>query len=211
MKTSPIHVCLLFRVFLSALLLGMVLPFDAEAVSQEDPAGPGSGGNTVHFLYPSLLNATLTVTPVGGVSYDYQVNFVNTDASELWHFMVWTEEPAISYSGSFTSVHSSSLDAVIATYDPRNLDPNLTSRVSMNYPAPWPSTGLPVGESGQLNFNLSGYYDTFIYGYETVDSGYAVDNGGFLAAVGTAVIPEPTTLTLLSLGSLALVMARRRR
>jgi hypothetical protein len=36
-------------------------------------------------------------------------------------------------------------------------------------------------------------------------------SGGYTADMMIYVIPEPTTLTLLSLGSLALVMARRRR
>jgi len=154
------------------------------------------------FNHDSKLNVSLAITALGGGSYRYTFSFTNSEPSNIWHFLVWTNGPVSNVQGSFQRsdnghaipVVSSNYspygpDPVIKEYDARNLDSKISWYTHMNYyPFAGGGTGLASGKTASFSFTASFYKTSFFYGYETLNHGWAGDNfKKDLAAVGTAI------------------------
>lgn len=120
----------------------------------------------VYYDYPTRIDPVLTITPTGGNFYNYAIDFSNTDTSPIWHFLVYTRLQPTSYTGSFPYVWNDPVGAGFSQYDARNLDPTLSDNIHMNYSYP-ATEGLLSGDLGHISFTLNGYYDSFLFGYET--------------------------------------------
>jgi hypothetical protein len=194
------------------MLTAVALVRISQAQSSSDLYSGGSGGDPVQGLYPTRLNPTITVAPAGP-NYVYTVNFVNTDTSPVWDFVVYTEATALTHSGIFSATVSVPITTVLPEFDARNLDPNITYLTGsyVNGATFPPASGLAVGGTGYLTFTLDSYYSSFIYAYETLASGSARSNGGYMAAYGTVSVPEPAGWSLMATGLLGTIFVRRRR
>ena len=188
---------------------------------------PKGLGNTVKWYYWSPITVVETINNLGGGSYRYNYSFVNVDVSPIWHFGINTtfitqarggsETGGTKFTGhdSWTYPDWMPVSSVHSSYDARNLDPAIvgvtnTSRYVMTAPTP-SIDDIQVGEAASGYSFTASIYDPSpkYYYYETIASGYAQTNGtGKVAAVGLTV-PEPGTVLLLGLGSLALFRKRR--
>ncbi len=59
----------------------------------DDPIGPGSGGNTVKYHYWSPLTVVENITSLGGGQWQYDYSFTNLDTSPIWLFALYTDFP----------------------------------------------------------------------------------------------------------------------
>lgn len=201
----------------------LILPAaSATPISPISRGSGGSGGNSVKYLYQSPLTVVEKVTDIGGGSYKYEYSFTNVDTSDIWGFGVWTtfvisDMPVIT---TFTECPtwgavSYPVDDSVPEYDPRNLDPAIVYHAD-TWTEPFfepfaPINCIPVNQAVSGFSFTSNHYDPSpkYYNYETIASGYALTNGGYLAAVGQTV-PEPGTILLLGFSGLALLKKRRR-
>ncbi len=173
---------------------------------------------SVEYMYESPLTVTETITDIGSDSYKYEYSFTNVDTSPIWHFSVYTTFARTGRTtSSFTEYpgwvrQMTSVTEVYPEYDARNLDPYISHSFYTN-PTSWDDfdSGIPPEQTVSGFSFESNHYDPSpkYYGYETLASGYARQNGGRLAAVGQTV-PEPTTLLLLGFGGLMLRRKYRR-
>jgi hypothetical protein len=154
----------------------------------------------------SSINIHEEITSLGNGEYNYKYSFVNTDASPIWHFLMYTD-----YSFWNHTVFSQRADWDLSgspvggggSFDARNLDPDIRYMIYVyTYPFMDQAKSIQTGEyvSG-FSFNASVYDPSPKYfAYETLASGHATSNGtGKVAAVG--LTPEPCTLLLLGLGA----------
>ena len=181
------------------------------------PHAGGTGGNTIDWYYQSPLTITENITDIGGGCYQYDYSFVNVDSSPIWSFGIYTTfavENVYTFSGhSSWGTVSLAMTEVFPEYDARNLDPAIL-RDTHTWTEPWQdsATSIQIGEAASGFSFTALMYDPSpkYYEYETIASGYARTNGtGKVAAVG--LTPEPATVFLLGLGTLVLLVGRRRR
>lgn len=161
----------------------------------------------------SPLSVTETITDYGDY-YLYEYSLVNVDTSPIWDFGVYTDF-ATGDDTSFTKLGWTTVDTLIygiePEYDARNLNANIlmvTGTTCFNAPG----NEIQVGETASGFSFTTSTFDPLpkYYFYETIASGYTQTNGtGKVAAVGLTV-PEPGTVLLLGLGSLALLRKRKR-
>ena len=175
------------------------------------------GENAVAAMYESMIDVNLQILPLGNGDFGYTFSFVNTDSSDIWDFVVWTEWPVSSLSGSFENQISISLDQVFPQFDARNIDSNLCLLNGMYYTGNGFQTaadsGLPLDAGALLYFEVDFFETSFLYGYQTVDSGHAASNGGYFASIGVAYaneVPLPQTFGLLGIGFFGLLLLRKR-
>lgn len=171
---------------------------------------------SVEYMYESPLTVTETITDIGSGSYEYEYSFTNVDTSPIWHFLVHITFTRTGRTISNFAEYPGWVSQMVAVtgayteYDARNLDPDISHNF-FTFPTSWQDfdSGIPPEQTVSGFSFESNHYDPSpkYYGYETLASGYARQNGGRLAAVGQTV-PGPTTLLLLGLGGL---MLRRRR
>ena len=174
----------------------------------------------ISALQPSEIFVSQSITEVSQDLWSYEFSFRNTADSPIWQFGVYTsfltETPRTAtfpYSNSYALDHTNFIGG---PYDARNVDPSLTHVTFMYY---WPYSSdlaLPVGASAVLSFTADRYdASPKLFFYETVESGYARQNGGSVAAYAyTGAIPEPTSLAIWSaivLGGLGLAYRTRRK
>lgn len=170
--------------------------------AQTGPGAGGTGGDGVVALGPSMISPTLSTVSLGSGNYQYTVSFQNTDNSQIWDFLLWTEGTPFSFSSTFPDIFDLPLSSVYAQYNAQNINPLLTDNLSAYYGGPFPPpAGLAIGGSGSVTFDLSGLYTSFLYGYEDLNSGWAHSNpSGDIAAIGYATaVPEPSTWALLAM------------
>lgn len=182
--------------YLSGALLGLAMSGTATAA--------------VVYDHASLLDLNLTTTDMGGGSWKYDFVGTNNDSSNIWHFMVWTNSGAVtSNTGSYSSYDTGHAvpGGVASVYDATNLDASITHVVHMWDGAFGGGGGAAPGGVLSMSFMGNFFQDSFLYGYETGTSGYAVTNSQHeLAAVGRvgASVPEPGMLGLMLAGFAAL-------
>jgi hypothetical protein len=185
------------------VLSAALLFFAATTQAIPAPGGGGTLGDGVVALGPSLISPTLSTVSLGGGQYQYTIAFNNTDTSQIWDFLVWTEGAQFSLSSSFPNIVDDLLSGVAEEYNAQNINPLLTDNLEAFYSAPWPPpAGLPIGDSGSVTFDLSGLYTSFLYGYEDLNSGWAQSNpSGDIAAYGyvTSTVPEASSTVVLML------------
>jgi len=146
---------------------------------------------------------------LGGGSWQYTYSFVNTESSDIWHFLLYSTFYMYSTNASFLHHHDSSgvIDDIYTAFDPRNIEPDITHWTNMwTSLQPWPPpSGLAIGDSAWLSF-IADEYDpgAKLFAYETVRSGYAVTNGGYVQAYGytgtTGAVPIPGAALLFGSG-----------
>jgi hypothetical protein len=180
---------------------------------------PEGLGNTMEWYYWSPITVVETINNLGGGSYRYNYSFVNVDVSPIWHFGINTTFITQGMTGGtkFTG-HDSwwsppdwlSVSEMYYRYDARNIDPAIVGTTNTSSYSPT-FDAIQVGEAASGYSFTASIYDPSpkYYYYETIASGYTRTNGtGKVAAVGLTV-PEPGTVLLVGLGSLALMRRRR--
>jgi hypothetical protein len=176
-----------------------------------DQITPGNGGNTLIAAGPNHLTVAETIAKRDDGRWEYTYSFTSDEPDDIWGFFVYFPFPAFVSSSTFPNDFGGyPLDAVDAPYDARNVDPTLTSVLSMWYLPLGGPDGLPMGESASFVI-YSDYLSTDdkLFGYETVVSGHAgtgigpAGSLGQVAAIGyTTHVPEPGTLRLLMVAAL---------
>jgi hypothetical protein len=187
----------LARITLPAVLL--TAAFIGSAAAQNPVAGGGEGDRSAQWLYDSPLCVVETITDLGGGLWEYSYQFENTDTNHLWHFGVWSNFDPVTSTATW-STHPAwafgqvQIDGVSPEYDGRNLDANIRYLANTWGPS-FPNTTDPInpGEVVDGFKYIASQFDDSpkYYFYETVESGWAVNNGGFLAAVGQTCGPVP--------------------
>ena len=171
------------------ILCASVVGADIDPILGGD-VDPGEEMRSVSWLYDSPLTVYETITDLGGGSYLYSYQFQNVDSSIIWNFGVydsfgtqpltqssWTGYPTWSYS-------QGNVDEVFDFYNPDNIDSSINF---VAYTWDWnDATGIQPGETVEGFSYIDYEFDPNpkLYFYETSDSGYANENGGFVAAIG---------------------------
>jgi hypothetical protein len=167
--------------------------------------------------YDSPLNVVETITDIGGGNYRYEYSFTNVDTSTIWDFNLYTTfsvQPENTFDGyeKWESLHFVDVDQYGSTYDPRVLDDDIIGAVATSYEYwGWGEMfGIQPNNIAEGLTYLSHTYDPSpkYYSYVTIETSdpdpFSLDK---VSAVGQTV-PEPSSLVLLGLASLAL---RRRK
>jgi len=200
----------------SVMLVFLVGTVQAQSTATGGPGG--GGGDALVALGPSLISPTLSTTSVGGGDYKYTVSFVNTDTSKIWHFLVYTVGSSIvPVTSSFPGYSADDpLSTVYAQYNAHNINPSLTDLMDAEWPpvgGPYPGTsGVAIGSTGSISFELSGLDASFLYAYEDLNSGWTQSNGsGDVAAYGyVGAVPEAcSTAVLMALAAFGLLGFKR--
>lgn|GEM_PF-3128718 len=179
-----------------AAVLGLTF-LACPAFADPDPSlatlgGDLEGTRAVQWLYDSPLCVQETITDLGGGQYQYSYSFFNNDTNHIWHFGVWATFPSASSPTEFVQhLEWNKSWNVIADlypeYDATNLDPNIAIMTS-TWSLEWQYATDPInpGEFVSGFSFVAPAYDNSpkYYFYETLESGYVVEDG-FLAAVGT--------------------------
>lgn len=169
------------------------------------------------YLYDSPLTVNQTTTDLGGGIFQYDLSFTNVDTSNIWHFIVWTTAPTTLVSASLASSdsgHAVPAD-VDSAYDATNLQADVTWMEHMWEGDFGGNDGVQIGEVGNLSFTTNYLTSSFLYGYETGESGYAPERrDNSIAAVGRTTtnetIPEPATMLLLGFGLMGVAGIKRK-
>jgi hypothetical protein len=185
----------------SATLIVCVLVLTTPALAENPPSIGGSGGDpAVQWLYPSPLCVEETITDAGGGRWEYSYSFVNVDAAHIWHFGVWSNLPTVVTTAVWDThplwdhfpLH---IEDVHEAYDGRNLDPGILW-MATTWGPDWPNTTDPIVPNEAVAgfaYQAPAFDDSpKWYYYETVEGGWAPENGGYLAAVGMTCVPTPT-------------------
>lgn len=188
--------------------LGVIEPSIRTWGSGTDSATLEAG---IKYMYDSPLTVIEEITDLGnGTVFKYEYTFTNVDSSPIWGFAIMTTFPVRripltgfdGYLGWYTTT-AENADA-FPEYDGRNLDPEITHFVDTSID--WEDIGtvaaIQSGETVSGFSFMAEYYDPSpkYYDYETLDSGWAHENGGYVAAVGQTV-PEPAAFLLLGIGA----------
>ena len=169
------------------------------------------------YDYASPLTMNMSTTDLGGGTWHYDLSFLNTDTSNIWHFMVWTSASTFNVIGNLSNYDNGHAvpGGVASQYNATNIDPGISWMAHMWENPFGGSNGIQIGNIGTFSFDTSYYTSSLLYGYETGASGWAQSNEtGNLAAVGvatTAHVPEPSTLLLLGSGLLGFGFFARKR
>lgn len=166
------------------------------ALAGTDPVvGDDDGARGLQWLYDSPLDVREEVIHLGGSLYRYRYSFTNVDTAPIWHLGVFTTFPT---EGSIDTwqgyadwrADSAPLTDALDAYDGSDNWPELTHFV-YTYADDWPDPAHPIAPGETVrNFSFTanvGDYQSKPYYYETVESGYAPYNGGFVASVGFTV------------------------
>ena len=187
-----------------------------------DAITPGVGGNTLIAAGPNHLTVFETIVDVGGGMWEYSYSFTSDEPASIWHLFLYTPYTAIGSGTTFPNQFGYNLDAVSAPYDARNLDLTLVHTLSMWYEPLGGGNGVSQGGGASFSFRADVFdANAKLFAYETDVSGHAgtgVGSAGSLgqvAAIGyTTHVPEPGTVSLLTLalvGSVGLNGCRHRR
>lgn len=212
MEDSPLNTLLasLFRAVTPVIVVAVGLCSATKAEASLIAAAPNS------------LDVTETVTSVGVNTWRYTLSFVNTDSSNLWHFLVYTPFPT--FNGTAVGLPGVAptglpLDSVFFPYDARNLDAFLTTQTNM-FTTSFGFGGIPVGGSATLSFDSHVLHTPpLLFAYE-VEGNYAGGglgpdgSQGMVRAVGNLLAeatPEPATIIAFGAMALGVFGARRRR
>ncbi|MEW6601008.1 MAG: hypothetical protein AB1499_08560 [Nitrospirota bacterium] len=166
----------------------------------------------INYLHESPLDIQQSINDMGNGLWEYNFSFINTDSSPIWHLLLYTTENTTDLTSSFEHAGSFLIETAYSPYDPRHIDPSLTYANTIFYGADlynFATYGLDVGAAATMSFQSAYQGYNFLYVYETVDSGYAHTNGGYVASMGyTSIVPEPISSVLFLAGG-TLIAGRR--
>lgn len=181
------------------------------------------GSGVVSSDWASTGTSSLKLTPsAGGFSWAVQFNDLTT-AQKLasthylrldvhWESAQWQPDAG---NNGWVRWDQGSLNSATGGWG-QTTDANITDSANPSYPGSWDPNSWGASHTRTLTYNFTGLGNTPGGGWGQFNLSYNFGNietiGSFYVDnVQLVAVPEPTTLALAGLGSLALVLARRRK